>query len=148
MLVLIDCDKLNLFTGVGLVEVGGRYSYEDVAGLFGFSLPSWYGYTGVGACDYMYNWRDAAAILMIMVGACLIYESEPQHGCFAVDFTDLLPNVGLGACDRFSYKLYDEISYAIVSNVAEESVEGCGFFHVNLHNPSWFPGWEHKVVGA
>lgn len=60
------CDKLNLFTGVGLVEVGGRYSYEDVAGLFGFSLPSWYGYTGVGACDY--GWMYEAVIGISYVG--------------------------------------------------------------------------------
>ena len=81
--------------------------------MFGFSLPSWYGYTGVGACDYMYNWRDAATILMIMVGACLIYESEPQHGCFAVDFTDLLPNVVIGArCDYgWMYEAVIGISY-------------------------------------
>ena len=142
MLVLIDCDKLNLFTGVGLVEVGGRYSYEDVAGLFGFSLPSWYGYTGVGACDYMYNWRDAAAILMIMVGACLIYESEPQHGCFAVDFTDLLPNVVIGACCDYGWMYEAVIGISYVGGHCQNftACGCCAYAHSGTGSIPWFLG--------
>ena len=51
-------------------------------------------------------------------------------------------------CDHFSHKIYDSISYAIVSSVAEETVGRSGIFILNLHNHSWYPGWEAKVVGA
>ena len=54
----------------------------------------------------------------------------------------------LVVCDHFSHKIYDSISYAIVSSVAEETVGRSGIFVLNLHNHSWYPGWEAKVVGA
>ena len=138
------CDKLNLFTGVGLVEVGGRYSYEDVVGLFGFSLPSWYGYAGVGACDY--GWMYEAVIGISYVGGhCQNYTA---CGCCAYAHAGIgsIPwFLGAWNCDRFEYKLYDDISYAIVSNVAGDDVGRCGMFYTYLYPMAGRKDWR---VGA
>ena len=90
----------------------------------------------------MINWGDTAAILMIIVGAHLVYESEPRQGCFAVDFTDLLPSVVIGACDYYWSNL-SGLRYASCGGRCYDGLDcGCSCLHAHASsaNAYWSVG--------